>query len=122
MTTDSTELERVLQAIRKAWDDGCPVAEPPWGQLARVAVRRWDTFSNRGIQRGDVEARIRDLMKGLIANREADPSLVGPLKTDYEYLARVIGIALTPERHSALKSLAAAVNSRSPRKPSNRSR
>ena len=101
MTTDSTEMERVLQAIRKAWDDGCPVAGPPWEELARVALRRWDTFPNRGIQRGDVEARIRDLMKGLTANREADPSLVGPLEVDYEYLARAIGLALSPERHSA---------------------
>jgi hypothetical protein len=84
------ELERIADALREAWENGSPVASPPWDDLAMIALRRWKSSSNRGLRPGDLEGRIRDLTKGLITARERDPELLGPLERDYEYLARTI--------------------------------
>jgi hypothetical protein len=91
------ELKAVMQALRHARDEGSPVAVPS-EEYARVAFRRWSSFANRGLDAADREGRIRDLAKGLIAHFERDRKLVGPLKVDYEYAARVIADCLDPLR------------------------
>jgi hypothetical protein len=53
-------------------------------------LRRWRTAANRRIGVGDIEAHVQDLVGYLIAIREREPRLVGPLKVDYEYLARCV--------------------------------
>jgi hypothetical protein len=40
--------------------------------------------------KNDRAALAQDLAKGLIAQFEVDPTLAGPLKSDYLYLAEVI--------------------------------
>jgi hypothetical protein len=77
---------RVILAIKQAWDAGCPVAQSA-EVIAPVATRRWRSSRRRGIAADDYQARIRDLVKGLIEGLEPDPLLVGPLRADYEYLA-----------------------------------
>jgi hypothetical protein len=89
------ELEPILEALRQARNEGNPVAEPSH-DYARVALRRWSSSAHRGLDPVDREGRIRDLAKGLIAHFERDPKLVGPLKVDYEYVARVIANGLDP--------------------------
>lgn len=86
---DPPELASILDALREAQDDGNPVAEPS-EEYARIAFRRWSSFANRGLDAADREARIRDLAKGLVTYFENEPELVGPLKVDYEYVARLI--------------------------------
>lgn len=76
-----------------AWEDGCPVARPD-EKVAATAVRRWQSAKQRGVDVGNVDLRVRDLALGLIASCERDPRLVGPLKRDYEYLARAIATRL----------------------------
>jgi hypothetical protein len=77
---------RALAAVAAAWKEGCPVAGPPHEKVAEVCIRRLRSYERRGVGPSR-EQRIRDLAKGLIAAFEADPSLVGPLRIDYEYLA-----------------------------------
>ena len=84
---------QVVAAIARAWDEGCPVARQP-EKIAPIALRRWCSSNWRGVQRSDAKGRIRDLAKGLIAHFESDPTLVGPLRRDYEYLAECIAEAL----------------------------
>src|SRR3954452_11294543 len=86
-------LPDVITTIRRAWDEGCPVAGHP-EQMAPVAIRRWESSMRRGIMPSDLEGRTRDLAKGLIAAFEVDPALIGPLRIDYEYLAERIALAM----------------------------
>jgi hypothetical protein len=62
---DESALTRVLAALRRAEADGCPVATPT-EEVARVAVRRWNSFANRRPQASDPAARTEDLANGLI--------------------------------------------------------
>lgn len=96
MKASSTDLEPFLAALREAWDEGSPVAHPPWNAFAQTALRRWRSFASRGLEESDREGRIRDLAKGLIARFESDPALVGALKVDYEYVARAIADRVDP--------------------------
>ena len=82
-------LMLVTEAIRAAWDDGCPVAGHP-EELAPFAVRRWQSAGRRIKGKADRESRIRDLTNGLIQAQEKDPDVVGRLKVDYRYLAEKI--------------------------------
>jgi len=92
--TQLTHLEHVCAAIRAAAEEGCPVAGNAEGK-ARIAIRRWGSYKNRGLKENDLRARTRDLAKGLAQNFEQDPSLVGPLMIDYEHLASRIVDVLT---------------------------
>lgn len=85
---------RVTQAVKQAWDEGCPVAGPV-EFIVPVAIRRWQSSSRRKIRAVDTEARVKDLSKGLIERFEAEPSTVGPLRSDYDYLAAKIAAHLT---------------------------
>jgi hypothetical protein len=86
---------KVTAAILRAWEEGCPVASNP-DEIAPIAIRRWNSSARRGFEVSDVQGRIRDLAKGLIARFERDPDLVGPLRGDYEYLARRVAEVLNP--------------------------
>jgi hypothetical protein len=88
-------LARVIAAIARASNEGCPVASRP-EEIAPVAIRRWDSSSRRGLKPSDRKGRIRDLAKGLVAYFDFEPTLVGPLQKDYEYLAACVAEALEP--------------------------
>ena len=85
--------EVVVATIDEAWNSGCPIAGHA-GVLAPVAVRRWQSFHRRLGDKPDFDAKVQDLAKGIIAAQESDPSLIGPLKKDYLFLAERIAIAL----------------------------
>jgi hypothetical protein len=93
---DTTELDQICSAIQRAWDEGCPVAPSDHAaqeKTARIALRRWRSWQRRRVK-PDLEARVSDLTKGLIETFCPDPIYVGPLKTDWEYLARSIAPVL----------------------------
>jgi len=79
-------IAEVASAIAQLWDEGCPVAAKP-DEMAPIAVRRWTSSAQRGVDSQDVRARVRDLTKGLIAHFERDPAMTGPLRRDYECVA-----------------------------------
>ena len=93
------DVIRVMTALHKARIAGSPVANPSEA-VARVVVRRWNSFASRRIQVSDRAARIDDLAKGLIAHMEHDAKLVGRLKVDYHYLAGVLADELAPTPES----------------------
>ena len=93
MTRDE---ERVLLAelshvVADAWESGSPVAgyEPKrWADLARIALRRWQSFGRRNkTGNPDRARRIEGLAKGLRGFDYNEIGLVGPLMTDYRWLA-----------------------------------
>ena len=94
--TQPTQLDRVCAAVRAAAEEGCPVAGNAEAK-ARIAIRRWGSYKNRGVNEDDLNARTRDLAKGLAHHFEQDPSLVGPLIIDYEYLASRIAEVLAAQ-------------------------
>jgi hypothetical protein len=88
-------LARVAAAIARARDEGCPVANRP-EDIAPIAIQRWSSSSRRGLKPSDRKGRIRDLAKGLVAHFDFEPTLVGPLHKDYEYLAACVADVLEP--------------------------
>lgn len=91
--TSQDALAAVTSAINQLWEEGCPVASRA-DEMAAVAVRRWATFSRRGVKRDDLFGRTRDLTKGLIAQFEADPAHPGPIRCDYECVAERVAAVL----------------------------
>jgi hypothetical protein len=91
-------LARVVAAIARARDEGCPVASRRPEEIAPVAIRRWYSSNRRGLKPSDRKGRIRDLAKGLVAHFDFEPTLIGPLRKDYEYLAGCVAEALEPGR------------------------
>ena len=89
-------LAKVVAANARARDEGCPVASQP-EEIAPVAIVRWGSSSRRGVKPSDRKGRIRDLAKGLVAYFDFEPTLVGPLRNDYEFLAECVAEALEPE-------------------------
>lgn len=91
---------KIVAAIKSAWEEGCPVAgvtSADQEQMAQIALRRWNSFTRRHGKGGE-EQKVEDLAKGLRSAYEADRELVGPLMTDYRYLAFVIaGVLLVEE-------------------------
>lgn len=85
-----------LAAVDDLWAKGCPVASPELReQLVDVGLRRWRSFGRRHqVGQPSHEARIRDLVRGLVSAVEPDPSLVGPLIRDYECVAEAIASAI----------------------------
>src|SRR5688572_19850777 len=90
----SQRTKLVVAAIVELRAEGCPVAKPDMGS---IAIRRWFSSARRGVKQNDLDARVRDLAKGLIAQFEANPRLVGPLMRDYECVARRVARALIVE-------------------------
>jgi hypothetical protein len=90
---DPAELERVEAAIRRLWEEGCPVAQDP-PATARVALRRWYSVERRHGRTPSREIRIGDVARGLIEVFERDPRLVGPLKRDYLCVAEAVAEAV----------------------------
>ncbi|MCX4468781.1 hypothetical protein OOK41_00365 [Micromonospora sp. NBC_01655] len=85
-----------LAALADRWDRGCPIASPSDRErLVDVGLRRWHSFHRRhpGIRQSSPEARIRDLVRGLVEAVEPDPRLVGALVKDYECVAAAIAAA-----------------------------
>jgi hypothetical protein len=80
--------DRVVRAIQAAEKSGSPVADDAEA-TAEIALRRYRSRDRRKVK--DTRAAIaQDLAKGLIADFERYPELVGPLKADYLHLAEVI--------------------------------
>ena len=93
MGKSDPEAKKVLDAVSAAWAEGCPVAgqaEETRISIVTIAIRRFRSFDRRGVQPHDRDAQIRDLARGLVAQLEKQPDLVGPLMTDYEYLSSKI--------------------------------
>ena len=97
---DTAAIQRIVAAIESAWDAGCPVTgltSADREQTAHISLRRWNSFARRHKKGGKGE-QVEDLAKGLRDACEADRDLVGPLMTDYRYLASVIsGVMLAEE-------------------------
>jgi hypothetical protein len=86
---------RVVAAIARARSEGCPVTHRP-EEIAPIAIQRWSSSTRRGLKPSDRKGRIRDLARGLVAHFDFEPTLVGPLSKDYEYLAECVADALEP--------------------------
>jgi hypothetical protein len=94
MSDNRTETTvKVVAAIAVLWEEGCPVAMNP-EETAPIAIRRWNSSARRGVKQSDIQARIRDLAKGLVARFEQEPELVGPLMRDYECVAARVAAVL----------------------------
>ncbi|MER7587146.1 hypothetical protein ABTW72_06375 [Micromonospora sp. NPDC127501] len=90
-----------LTALTELWEQGCRIASPDErDRLVNIGLRRWHSFHRRHprIRQPSHEARIRDLVRGLIAAVELEPGLVGPLVKDYECVAEAIAAAAAPSR------------------------
>ena len=79
--------DQVVRAIEDLWEEGCPVAQGA-AEVSQVILRRWRSSARRGVRPGDSQARIRDLVDGLIRKFEPKRKLVGPLRRDYECVAQ----------------------------------
>ena len=64
--------------------------------MAQISLRRWNSFARRR-KKGDKAEQVEDLAKGLRDAHQGKPEFVGPLMTDYRYLAFVISAALSAE-------------------------
>ena len=98
---DAVAIQEIVAAIEGAWNKGCPVAaqtNTAQVHMAQISLHRWNSFARRH-KRGDKEKRVEDLAKGLRDAYEADRELVGPLMTDYRYLASVIAAVLLAEEY-----------------------
>lgn len=90
---DKTVLQQLCARLAELWDEGSFVASPgstggEQEKLARVALRRWGSFDRRNkVRRPALEHRIEDLAKGLRDAHYTDRQMVGPLMTDYRYVA-----------------------------------
>lgn len=85
--------DRLMVAVEQAQTAGSPVVGAALADRERIvqaALRRWNSFPRRNKKVGGdlLERRIEDLAKGLCDQFERQPSLVGPLMTDYRWLAR----------------------------------
>jgi hypothetical protein len=92
MTASTLELA-LIQVLEAAWNDGSPVAGSTLENRAKVAataIRRINSFSRRGVPEGNHPRQVADLAKGLVAQLEARPHLVGPLIKDYEHVAGLL--------------------------------
>ena len=87
---------QVIAAIAGLWEEGCPVASRP-EEMAPIVIRRWMSAERRGVKGSDLEGRVRDLTKGLVAHFEKDPALVGPLRSDYECVAERVAKVLSTQ-------------------------
>lgn len=97
MNARADDLTLVLAVVTAASTAGSPVAgrdEASQRELAAVALRRWGSYERRAKRSTGKEHRVEDLAKGLRDAFEADRSLVGPLMTDYRWLAERIAKAL----------------------------
>lgn len=93
--SDDLLRERMLAAMRDLWASGCPIPSPRWeDKLVDVGRRRWQSSARRGVPRDDMDARVRDLTKGLVEHLDPNPKLVGPLVRDYECVARALAAIL----------------------------
>ncbi|MGW5669917.1 hypothetical protein [Micromonospora sp. NPDC003776] len=88
----------MIAALTELRDAGCPVVSPDHvEQMADIGLRRWHSFARRHRPRGpaSLDARVRDLVRGLVDACEPEPSLTGPLTRDYECVAWAVARAVT---------------------------
>jgi hypothetical protein len=84
------DFDRVVSAIRAAWDEGCPVASDP-ERTATVALRRIASIRRRLRGAPGRDQRIEDLAEGLRDRLEENPQLTGPLmEDDRDLAARIV--------------------------------
>jgi hypothetical protein len=96
---DQAALRAARAALVELCESGSPVvrAETVDKTLA-VAVRRWQSFDRRNSDGApDVDTRTHDLAKGLLNTFEPDPTLAGPLKSDYHHLATTLANVFATE-------------------------
>ncbi|TCC25097.1 hypothetical protein [Kribbella speibonae] len=88
---DQPVLDAARAALVELCESGSPVLRPETiDQTLAVAVRRWQSFSRRNDRTPDLDTRTHDLAKGLLNAFEADSTLAGPLKADYQHLAKTL--------------------------------
>jgi hypothetical protein len=106
-------LERLMNAIQGAYRSGCPVAprDPAEAsRLAKIALRRWNSFSRRSRETASTDAvRVEDLAKGLRDIDQEGRELAGPLIEDYRHLAAVLANEFRPLPRNPRISLEAAI-------------
>ena len=96
---EASALPKIVEAIKSAWEKGCPVAAGTnieQEQMAQISLRRWNSFVRRN-KGGSEEQQVEDLAKCLRDTYETDRALAGPLIADYRYLASVIAAFLLAE-------------------------
>jgi hypothetical protein len=91
--------ERLLAVAEAEHLCGSPVAGHDTAhrqEMVKVAVRRWRSFSRRSRhpERATHAERVEDLAKGLRDHFEIEPTMTGPLMTDYRYLAAKLAVFL----------------------------
>ena len=79
--------------------------------MAAIARRRWNSFARRNENiAASIESRVEDLARGLAKNFTGGGwSMVGPLISDYRWLAQQIAPLLDATSESDKKSVAASV-------------
>ena len=89
---DQAVLHTARAALLELCESGSPVVRPDTvDEILAVAVRRWQSFHRRNSDRApDVNTRTNDLARGLLNTFEPDPTLAGPLKSDYHHLAATL--------------------------------
>jgi len=97
MSTHAAVIEEVASAVSLLWVEGCPAARRS-EEIAPLAVRRWFSSARRGVRQNDRQARIDDLVKGLIASFEPRSEHASPIRRDYECIAERAAAILTKSR------------------------
>ncbi|SRR5581483_4128834 len=89
---DAPLARRLLAVIEAGHLSGSPVVgsgATDQQQMARAAIKRWRSYSRRYFhpEQATHTGRVEDLAKGLRDRFESEPTLTGPLMTDYRHLA-----------------------------------
>ncbi|WP_410792038.1 hypothetical protein [Kribbella sp. C-35] len=88
---DQAVLRTARAALVELCESGSPVVRPETvDKTLAVAVRRWLSLHRRSERTQDINTRTNDLAKGLLNAFEPDPTLAGPLKSDYHHLATTL--------------------------------
>ncbi len=83
-------VDAIANAIRSAWEEGCPLAGGDVEPIAVFADRRLRSFERRAEKSRARLARIDDLGKGLAQHLGTSSDWSTPLKEDLRYLATKI--------------------------------
>lgn len=100
LSIEKSVADRLLWA-REECSPVAPADECRAIEMAAIARRRWNSFARRNKNiPATTESRIEDLARGMAAKFEGGWKMVGPLISDYRWLAEQIA----PLLNSALES------------------